>query len=615
MSYFEFLARDTFRFVRISYEEEPGCEVISRGELRGNLSAFLKFAIGTFLIFFVSGTDGARPKNLTHCLICETHAAEQSPTPPTSAAENAQVSKEPQEKSKSTTIEVSTRLVQASVVVEDKHGNPVTGLKKEDFTLLDDKQPQTISVFSVTTNRILSTPSPPTPPDTFTNRISGSREVPSNVAVILLDGLNTEFTDQAFARQQVIKFLLQIKPQDRVALYTLGTELKILHDFTGDASPLLAALKRYKGQLSPSLSAPDPDQSSKDFQAGPSARDNLLGGFLQNRPKSAAAQDEEAFLWRDRAQRTLLALLQIAYHVSSQPGRKTLIWVSGSFPLIPTYMFYGINAPDERLLFADDFKKAAGALNNSTLVVYPVDAHGLTTTRPDFGNLATMKTLAEHTGGRAFYNTNDLRKAIREAIDESGLTYELGFYPTTERWDSRFHHIKVSVKRKGLRIRTRDGYLALAKPIITPEARGTLASYAVTTLLEDTRLGVTVRVTATKEDERNGRIVSASVTMDPRELSLKQQDGVFAGMVNLLFIQLDQESKVVDMGQQHYLLNLLPATYERSAQEGFTLTRDVRIRGNATQLRVVLRDDSTGLAGSVAVPLEMYFPRAPTTSK
>jgi hypothetical protein len=72
-----------------------------------------------------------------------------------------------------------------------------------------------------------------------------------NVAVILLDGLNTQFTDQAFARQQVIEFLLQIKPQDRVALYTLGNELKILHDFTGDASSLLAALKRYKGQLAP----------------------------------------------------------------------------------------------------------------------------------------------------------------------------------------------------------------------------------------------------------------------------------------------------------------------------------------------------------------------------
>ena len=580
-----------------------------------DLTRFLKLVVWTSLIFFVSGIDGAEPKSITHCLSGEAHSAEQSPTPPTRADEDSKVSQALQEKSKGTTIAVSTRLVQASVVVEDKHGNPITGLKKDDFTILDDRQPQTISVFSVTTNRIPSTPSSPTPPDTFTNRISGSREVPSNVAVILLDGLNTEFIDQAFARQQVIDFLLQIKPQDRVALFTLGSELRILHDFTGDASTLLAALKQYKGQLSPSLSATDPDQSFRDFETGPSARDDLLGGYLQKTQESAASQNESAFLWRERSQRTLLALLQVAYHVSSIPGRKTLIWVSGSFPLMPSYVFYGINAPDERLIFAEDFKKASRLLNSSTLVVYPVDAHGLTTTRPDFGNLMVMKTLAEQTGGRAFYNTNDLRNAIREAIDESSLTYELGYYPTTENWDGRFHRIKVSVKRKGLRVRTREGYLALPEPTITPEARGALASYAVTTLLEDTRLSVTVRVAATKEDKRSGRILSASVRVDPRELSLKQQDGVFAGMVNLLYIQLDQESKVVGMGQQHYLLNLLPATYERSAQEGFTLTGDVHLQSNATQLRVVLRDDMTGLAGAVAVPLEKYFPRAPTTSE
>jgi len=415
------------------------------------LARFLKLAVCTSLIFFVSGIDGEGPKSLTHRLSGETQAGEQSATPP-QAAENPQIQQVSLEKPKGTTIEVSTRLVQASVVVEDRHGNPVEGLKKEDFTLLDERHPQTISVFSVTANRISSTPPPPTPPDTFTNRVSGAGDVPSNVAVILLDGLNTQFTDQAFARQQVIEFLLQIRPQDRVALYTLGNELKILHDFTGDASSLLAALKRYKGQLSPSLSAPDPDQNSKDFQAGPSARDDFLSGFLSNGPESTASQNEAGFFWRDRAQRTLLALLQIAYHLSSQSGRKTLIWVSGSFPIIPSYMFYGINAPDERLIFADDFKKAAGALNNSTLVVYPVDAHGLTTNRPDFANLATMKMLAEHTGGRAFYNTNDLRKAIREAIDESGLTYQLGYYPTDEKWDSRFHRIKVNVKRKGLTV-------------------------------------------------------------------------------------------------------------------------------------------------------------------
>ncbi len=462
------------------------CEVVSLRHHKGNSSRFLKLAVWTSLIFFVTAVDGTGPKKLIHGLGGE-------------AADNGQILELAQEKSQAPTIEVSTRLVQASVVVEDKHGNPVTRLQKDDFTVLDEGQPQTVSVFSVTTNQISSAASVPMPPDTFTNRVSGSRDVPSNVAVILLDGLNTEFTDQAFARQQVIKFLLQIKPQDRVALYTLGKELKILHDFTGDASTLLAALMRYNGQLSPLLNAPNPVQSGSDFQTGPNARDDLIGEFFHNRAGKAPAQDEAAFYWRERAQRTLFALLQIVYHVSPLPGRKTLIWVSGSFPLIPGYMFNGINAPDDRLVFADNLKEAARELNNSTVVVYPVDAHGLMSTRLDFANLVTMKTLAARTGGRAFYSTNDLRRAIREAIDESRLTYELGYYPTTEKWDGRFHRIKVNVKRKGLRVGTREGYLASEEPTITPEAREAVVSYAVTTLLKDDRLGVAIHITATKE--------------------------------------------------------------------------------------------------------------------
>jgi hypothetical protein len=79
-------------------------------------------------------------------------------------------------------------------------------------------------------------------------------------------------------------------------------------------------------------------------------------------------------------------------------------------------MFYGINSAEQRLIFDDEFATAAKALSNSSMVVYPVDAHGLTTTRPDYSNFVTMKALAGHTGGRAFYNTNDIRGAIRARL-------------------------------------------------------------------------------------------------------------------------------------------------------------------------------------------------------
>jgi VWFA-related protein len=525
-----------------------------------------------------------------------------------------------QKKADGTPIRISTRLVHASVVVEDKHGNPIVGLKKEDFLLFDDKRPQKIADFSVTTNQPQKVPASALPADTFTNRLPGSGDVPPNVTVILLDGLNTSFTDQAYARQQVIKFLMQIQPQDRLALYTLGSKLQVLHDFTSDATTLLAELRKYSGQVSPTLDASEPQQeeSSKDFDFGPSTRDGLredpLTDVLTQRLKTPPPNEID-FFRRERAQRTLEALLQIVYHVNALPGRKTLIWVSGDFPLVPTYMFYGINFAEQRLLFGDEVEGAAKALSNSSLVVYPVDAHGLTTTRPDYSNFVTMKVLAEHTGGRAFYNTNDIRGAIRAAIDDSRSTYELEYYPDSGVWDGRFHAISVKVKRNGARVRTRQGYLALSEPDITPAVQEALVSQAVTNLVEDDRLALNVRISGTKVDERGDRKLEAAIRMDPRQLSLKQQDGLWAGRVNLLCIQLNGEKKVVDSAKQLYLLNLLPATYARAAQDGFTVTTEIAIRPDAVELRVVLRDAASGLAGAVAVPLDKFFSTGPSVTK
>jgi hypothetical protein len=103
--------------------------------------------------------------------------------------------------------------------------------------------------------------------------------------------------------------------------------------------------------------------------------------------------------------------------------------------------------------------------------------------------------------------------------------------------------------------------------------------------------------------------------MDPRELNLKQQDGLWAGRVNLFCIQLNAEKKVVDSAEQSYLLNLLPSTYDRAAQDGFTVTRGIALRQDAVELRVVLRDVGTSLAGAVAVPLETFFPTGPSVNK
>lgn len=481
-------------------------------------------------------------------------------------------------------LRATTRMVEMSVIVRDKHDELVTGLNKSDFTVLDSGKPQTIQIFFVTTNRPPSHPPSSLPPNTYSNRVPGTGDAPANITVVLLDALNTDSSDQAFANQRVVKFLQQLQPQDRLALYTLGNRLRILHDFTSDASSLVAALKDYKGQLS-DLDKPD------IVDLGPA-------NTMASRLGADEVQYERERDQNRRVHLTLEAMMEIARHVAPLPGRKNLIWVSGSFPLSSAYL--QSNPTHERILFAREIESTAEALADEALVIYPVDARGLVPTDvenfagPDAFEFMTMKSLAAETGGRAFFNSNDIGGAIRAAIDDSRMSYELGYSPTIEKWDGTFRNVKVKVNRPGVHVRTRKGYFALPDPGPPP--------------FEEHAIDVTVRVDNAEADARDSRPLTVDVRMDPRQLDLKLQDGRRQGIVNLLFVQLDDQYRVLDTLQQPYHLMLLPATYEQPPAEGFKLTHVIQIVPNASHLRVIVRDNSTGLAGAVGVPLAKYFP-------
>ena len=164
-----------------------------------------------------------------------------------------------------TTFRATTRLVQVSVVVHDKDRRAVTGLDRADFTLYENGREQPIELFSVESDRetaaASSRPSP-LPTNDFSNRLEG--RAAGAVTVILIDRLNTRFEDQTQARDQVVKFLGQIQRDDHVALYVLESNVvRVLHDFTSDATSLLRALSRYRGKTSGELAASE--QQVPDF--------------------------------------------------------------------------------------------------------------------------------------------------------------------------------------------------------------------------------------------------------------------------------------------------------------------------------------------------------------
>lgn len=219
----------------------------------------------------------------------------------------------------------TTRLVQVSVIVQDGKGQPVTGLKPEDFTVYDEGKQQNIATFSAE-SPATEEKSQPLPFNVFTNRYERLGQRPSTATAVLFDALNTQPQDQSRVRLQILKFLQQLHPEDRVAIYALTTKLEILQDFTQDSSTLVNAVQKFLPKSTGTL-----DASTVELVDLVGMTGNPYWGDLQNaiNRSNAVISDRKTV---NRVEMTTAAFIAIGNHLSSVSGRKSLIWVSGGFP-------------------------------------------------------------------------------------------------------------------------------------------------------------------------------------------------------------------------------------------------------------------------------------------
>ncbi len=231
------------------------------------------------------------------------------------------------EQSKGTPIvRVTTRLVEVSVLVHDKKGISVSGLTKDDFELLDNGKPQQIGLFSEKSNHPLTGKSIALPSGTFSNRPAMEGNVTTAATVILFDALNTDFSSQADVRNRMIEFMkAQLKANDKIAIYLLGRDLRVVHDFTGEPSSLLAALIQNKPFPVPEYTPPNLSTDmpfSGGAGAGGSGSNGPLTSQMQQAQQAIALMSAEvgAFYARLHVDLTTNALIAIANHLRNIPG-------------------------------------------------------------------------------------------------------------------------------------------------------------------------------------------------------------------------------------------------------------------------------------------------------
>lgn len=515
-------------------------------------------------------------------------------------------------------------LVLVPVVVRDKSGAHVTGLKQEDFRLLDEGKQQPIASFEE-----IRTESGPiqkaSRPGEFTNAIAGGHD--RRLTIILLDLLNPRWSDQAFAREALLKYLsTSLNAREPVALLVLKRDgLHVVHDFTRDPRVLIAALHKVRGeqQVVDADTGNDPDVDSlaaADESAAIAANIQNLSASVEMAQRMMVGQ-----ITRD-------ALRDIANAFAAIPGRKSLIWVSSNLPnlLIDPNSAVGT---DPTLL--SDLEETWRILNAAAIAVYPVDAAGLTglkmgssgfsgamsgpstpvtgrggvraggmggsIPRPSMQQMTieNMKRVAEVTGGRAYVNRNDLDAALREAEQDSSSYYLLAFRPETSD-KAKWHKLAVKVHGEHLNVVARNSYL------YTPAAQNPAndarfqMQQAASSPLEYTALPLRLRWASTVSNGGTERRVDSEMVVTP-----EMEAGDNAFNLEVWTIPRMPDGTPQTPMQQVLSGKPQPDVAARIRQGGLVYKNHLQLKPGEYSVRVVVRDNLSGQIGTVTAPLKV----------
>ncbi len=364
--------------------------------------------------------------------------AQMVPAPPPSVVHTTQSNGQPVKDANGVyTIRRSSRIVVLDVVVTDAKGNIVTDLKKEDFSVTEAKEPQTILSFEEAGSHTLNSAL------TINSTAELDQQAPrAPVNIILLDEFNTRFEDMAFARYSLKKFLE--KQPDKLDTPTMLVAVNLQHfsvlrDYTQDKQGLIEAL--------------DHHFASYPWQAH-------QGGWVAERFGTA-----------------FNALMQVAQATVGHQGHKNMIWIGRGFPAI-NFLNAAVDA-ESRVNNA--VQECVNMLRDARVTLYSVDPAGLMVNPNTYGEAAafddpfggnyTFSKLARATGGKALYGRNDVDAEIATGIRDGRSFYTLTYRPANTSTDPRrFRRIAVTVGRPGLTATTREGYyLAYGQQRVDPD--------------------------------------------------------------------------------------------------------------------------------------------------
>ena len=519
----------------------------------------------------------------------------------------------PQQKAddKDDVVKITTNLVQVDVVVT-KDGKPVTNLTADDFEIFEDGRRQAITSFAYISN-VPTTAPQPVKPDKKAAAVAVpyapiKRDDPHRTIAFVVDDLGLSAESMSQVRKQLRKFITeQLQPNDLVAILRTSGELGALQQFTNDKRLLNRAVERLRWNYCSRVGV------------------NVI------RPVQLFADDGPPLCGLQSISSTMKSLRFIIDAMGYLPGRKSMVLLSDSLPRESQEDIAELGSGTLRKdplsigpYTTDNFpelKMLAEKAIRASVVIYSVDTQGLQTvgvsavdawmggpremhdlmaarSRALISRREGGQFIAKETGGFQVRNSNFF-ELDRIVEDQSGY-YLLGYRPSDETFNRRFHKIKAKVKGSGLSLRTRFGFFGVSeedanreKPTVRDQTNIALASPF---MAQDIDLDMTSFFI---HDKTLGSIVRSFIYIDGRDLTLTGVNGRYQGSIELHGVVFGDNGAVVEQVTRGATLSLPESDYQQARSQGIRLSFDIPVkRAGAFQVRVAARDRPSSRIGS-----------------
>jgi len=552
-------------------------------------------------------------------------------------------------------VRITTNLVQTDIVVTDKNDRIISNLRPEEIKIYENGKRQELKFVQFVSGdngfqmeNKLAVDGQPVDPDVARNL--SARDL-HRVFAFVVDDLTVPLEDVANVRNLLNDFINnKMHDGDLVSITRVSGGRGLLQQFTGDRQ----ILRRAISEIRPVLNAYSAFNNTPAIQGV--NKQPQRGQVSDNEIASPAIEDletsESGVISAQRSLITLGATGEVINSMTSLPGRKSLVLISGGLPLYEVQNNQiSINGAPTTVAEANWYltnvsyllRQLTDRATRAGVVINTMDVRGLSSSRgvslftdpgnearsalfggggsdPNFGRAPNMaqfdnkaldtlsghlglQALSSSTGGLSVLNTNNFDEGLNRIADRS--SYYLLAYRPSESFDGKFHKLEIRIDRPGAKVYTRSGYFARADELGSePKTKEDAILRAVKSSLAKREIDVTGMLQY--RFLQTGGDIDINILIDAHNITFKQEpDGRYHASFDVVGFLVNALGKSANGFSQTIGVAYSPEQYELARRFGISYTAHAAVPSGVYQLRAVVRDADSGRLGSMSQFVEV----------